>query len=101
MFGEISLRKYSENMEHFPVKLRTVPFVRISQVGGVIEQAKSPTEKGDMLVRMGEGDILLAAWPGQWSQDVFLMDDIEVLKVAFAKEVEKAEDRYNITRVKA
>ena len=69
-----TLRKASEQ-EHFPYLASTVTFIRISVADNVIQQAKAKAQKRAMVESTKEDDILLAAWPGQWSQDIFILDD--------------------------
>ncbi|GAX54087.1 hypothetical protein SO3561_05621 [Streptomyces olivochromogenes] len=35
-----------------------------------------------MLAQAGTKDLILAAWPGQWSQDVFMVDDLKAAREA-------------------
>ena len=69
-----TLRKASEQ-EHFPYLAGTVTFIRISVTDNVIQQAKTKAQKLAMVASAKENDILLAAWPGQWSQDIFVLDN--------------------------
>jgi hypothetical protein len=69
-----ALRKASEQKQ-FPYLAGTVTFIRISVADNVIQQAKTKTQKRAMVEAAKEDDILLAAWPGQWSQDIFILDD--------------------------
>ena len=73
MMDVSALRKASEQ-KYFPYLDRTVTFIRISLVDNVIRQAKTKSEKRAMITSAKESDILLAAWPGQWSQDIFVLD---------------------------
>jgi hypothetical protein len=61
----------------FPWLLRLVTLVRVTP-DGVITQAKSDAEKRTMLGEADEQDLVLAAWPGEWSQDVFVVDDLPI-----------------------
>ncbi|MGP4019131.1 hypothetical protein [Saccharopolyspora sp. 5N708] len=45
-------------------------------------QAKTDAEKRAMLGGADDGDLLLVAWPGEWSQDVFVVDDVSAARVA-------------------
>jgi hypothetical protein len=69
-----TLRKASQQ-EHFPYLASTVTFIGVSVTDHVIEQAKTKAQKRAMVASTKESDILLAAWPGQWSQDIFVLDD--------------------------
>jgi hypothetical protein len=62
--------------ESFPWLDRCVTLVRVTP-DGVVMQAKSDGEKRAMLGNADDDDLLLAAWPGEWSQDVFVVDDLK------------------------
>jgi hypothetical protein len=62
--------------ESFPWLDRRVTLVRVTS-GGAVTQAKSDGEKRAMLGNADDDDLLLAAWPGEWSQDVFVVDDLK------------------------
>ena len=62
--------------ESFPWLDRRVTLVRVTP-DGVVVQAKSDGEKRAMLGDADDDDLLLAAWPGEWSQDVFVVDDLK------------------------
>jgi hypothetical protein len=72
---DVSRLRKASSQEYFPYLGRTVTFIRISIIDNVIQQAKTKTEKRAMITSAKESDILLAAWPGEWSQDIFLLDD--------------------------
>ncbi len=75
-----TLRKASEQ-EHFPYIAGNVTFIRVSVTENVIQQAKTKAQKRAMVASAKENDILLATWPGQWSQDIFVLDNrIEALQ---------------------
>lgn len=42
---------------------------------GVVTQAQRIQEKREMLDSADPDDCLLAAWPGQYRQDIFVVDD--------------------------
>jgi len=73
MIFEAHLRKTSDNPS-IPWESKLCPFIRITQAGEV-RQAKTIQQKIDLFAGLGEGDLLLIAWPGKWSQDVFVVDD--------------------------
>jgi hypothetical protein len=69
-----TLRRASDQ-EWFPYKSKKVPFILI--YAGQISQAKGIGDKREVCA-IAAGDpnaVLLAAWPGEYSQDVFLIDD--------------------------
>lgn len=68
------LRKTSDT-EAFPYAGALVTFIRISPVYRGIWQAKTVEAKLQMLEAKLASDILLAAWPGRFSQDIFELDD--------------------------
>lgn len=73
----------------FPWLLRLVTLVRVT-ADGVITQAKSDAEKRTMLGEADEQDLVLAAWPGEWSQDVFVVDDLKGARVSVGLPRQKA-----------
>jgi hypothetical protein len=77
---QVGLRRTSEN-EPFPWTARLVTLLRIGRDGSV-QQAKIDGEKAAMLGAAREGDLVLAAWPGDWSQDIFVVDDLRTARIA-------------------
>ncbi|KEF06314.1 MULTISPECIES: hypothetical protein [Streptomyces] len=75
-FDASSLRRTSSVEGGFPWRGQTVTLLRID-AKGVVTQATRITEKRAMLAHAGPKDLVLAAWPGQWSQDVFVVDDFK------------------------
>lgn len=63
----------------FPWRGQTITLIRID-AEGVVTQATRLTEKRTMLGQARPKDLILAAWPGQWSQDVRLVDDLKVAR---------------------
>lgn len=63
-------------VQSFPWLVKLVTLVRVTP-DGVVTQAKSDAEKRAMLGEADEQDLVLAAWPGEWSQDVFIVDDLK------------------------
>jgi hypothetical protein len=54
--------------------------LRIS--GDTIAAANRVGDKRQLLVGVGPDDLILAAWPGQYSQDVFQVDNIDDARAA-------------------
>jgi len=79
-FDGKALRPTSE-VPSFPWLVKLVTLIRVTP-DGVITQAKSDAEKRTMLGEADEQDLVLAAWPGEWSQDVFLVDDLKGARVS-------------------
>lgn len=73
-YNTSSLRRTSQNGE-LPWLDRLVTLVRIS-ADGEVTQATSDRDKRAMIGSVGDRDLVLVAWPGQWSQDVFVVDDV-------------------------
>ena len=42
-----------------------------------IAQNKTDKRNAIHLAQTSDSAVLLAAWPGEWSQDVFLIDDLD------------------------
>jgi len=78
-FDASSLRRTSAVEGAFPWRGQTVTLIRID-AKGIVTQATRITEKRAMLTQAGPKDLVLAAWPGQWSQDVFLVDDLKAAR---------------------
>lgn len=78
-FDTSSLRRTSDSSDVFPWRDRDVPFIHITDTG-VIRQAQTIGDKRAMLDRAGSDGCLLAAWPGAWRQDVFVIDDREAAR---------------------
>jgi hypothetical protein len=68
-------------VQSFPWLVKLVTLVRVTP-DGVVTQAKSDAEKRSMLGESDENDLVLAAWPGDWSQDVFVVDDLKGARVS-------------------
>ena len=75
---EVILRVANEQGS-FPWLSNSVPLILIDFRTNIISQAKTLAQKRDMmddLLGVSVDDfILLAPWPGQWSQDVFHITD--------------------------
>jgi hypothetical protein len=79
-FDRNALRPAS-TVSSFPWLVNLVTLVRVTP-DGVVTQAKSDAEKRAMLGEADEQDLVLAAWPGEWSQDVFVVDDLKGARVS-------------------
>jgi hypothetical protein len=73
-FDASGLRRTSTSGEVFPWRAQDVTLVCVT-ADGLVTQAQAIGEKRAMLEAAGHGDLLLAAWPGQWRQDIFVIDD--------------------------
>jgi hypothetical protein len=49
---------------------------------GFVEQAKTDSEKRSLLESATSKDLVLVAWPGQWSQDIYVVDDLRAARAA-------------------
>jgi hypothetical protein len=49
---------------------------------GVVHQAKTDSEKRAMLDTATSKDLVLIAWPGQWSQEIYVVDDLKAARAA-------------------
>jgi hypothetical protein len=49
---------------------------------GVVQQAKTESEKRSLLASATTKDLVLVAWPGQWSQDIYVVDDLRAARAA-------------------
>jgi hypothetical protein len=57
-----------------------VTFIHVAASTGLVTQAQGITEKRAMLDAGTDDDLLLVAWPGQWRQDIFAVDDREAAR---------------------
>jgi hypothetical protein len=64
-----------------PWHARTVTLICVD-ADGVASQAKTVPEKRDLLDMAGAKDLVLVAWPGQWSQDIYVVDDRKAARAA-------------------
>jgi hypothetical protein len=48
----------------------------------VVDQAKTDSEKRALLATATSKDLVLVAWPGQWSQEIYVVDDLKAARVA-------------------
>jgi hypothetical protein len=71
---DVRLRKVSEP-DRFPFAGRTVTFIKIDPKTMTVTKGKTIKEKQQMLLSATDEGLLLAAWPGEWSQDVFEIDN--------------------------
>ena len=60
---------------------RSVTLLRVDSTG-VVEQAKTDSEKRALLETSTSRDLVLVAWPGQWSQEVYVVDDLRAARAA-------------------
>jgi hypothetical protein len=60
---------------------RSVTLLRIDTTG-VVQQAKTDSEKRSLLATATSKDLVLVAWPSQWSQDIYVVDDLRAARAA-------------------
>jgi len=48
----------------------------------LVHQAKTDSEKRALLASATSKDLVLVAWPGQWSQDIYVVDDLRAARAA-------------------
>lgn len=77
-FDTRHLRRTSDSADIFPWRARDVTFIHVAASSGLVTQAQGITEKRAMLDAATEDDLLLVAWPGQWRQDIFVIDDRDI-----------------------
>jgi hypothetical protein len=69
------LRKASEvDGMTFPYRAKDVSFIRIDDTG-LVDYAKSLTEKIQLIATATADDRIIAVWPGRYSSDVFEIDN--------------------------
>jgi hypothetical protein len=77
-FDTSDLRTASDN-DALPYAERHVTLLRIA-ASGTVTQAKRITEKRKMLAALRDGDLLLAAWTGNYSTDIFVVDNVDLAR---------------------
>jgi hypothetical protein len=60
---------------------RSVTLLRVDATG-VVQQAKTDSEKRSLLESATSKDLVLVAWPGQWSQEIYVVDDLRAARAA-------------------
>jgi hypothetical protein len=79
-FDTSSLRNAS-GAGRLPWLGRSVTLLRVDSTG-VVRQAKTDSEKRALLESATSKDLVLVAWPGQWSQDIYVVDDLRAARAA-------------------
>lgn len=78
------LRKCSEVRDVlFPWKSASVALIHVSvaePTRGTVRYARTIGDKRALLDGLQKGDCLLAAWPGQYKQDIFVVDDLKAAR---------------------
>ena len=54
---------------------RSVTLILVDATG-VVHQAKTDSDKRALLDSATRKDLVLVAWPGQWGQDIYVVDDL-------------------------
>jgi hypothetical protein len=79
-FDASRLRNASD-AARLPWLARSVTLIRVDTTG-VVDQAKTDSEKRALLATATSKDLVLVAWPGQWSQEIYVVDDLKAARVA-------------------
>jgi hypothetical protein len=58
---------------------RSVTLLRVDTTG-VVHQAKTDSDKRALLDTATSKDLVLVAWPGQWGQDIYVVDDLRAAR---------------------
>lgn len=72
-----SLRMVSDQGEFYPYKAKRAPLIRIDLLAATVTYAKTRAEKRAMLLDRTDDQVFISVWPGEWSSDVFFVDDPE------------------------
>lgn len=73
--------RQTSSAESLPWLARTVTLLRVGE-DGVVTQAKTDSEKRAVLGAATGQELLVVAWPGEWSQDLFVVDDLPAARLA-------------------
>jgi hypothetical protein len=79
-FDTSSLRSAS-SAGRLPWLGRSVTLLRVDTTG-VVHQAKTDSEKRSLLESATSKDLVLVAWPGQWNQEIYVVDDLRAARAA-------------------
>ena len=60
---------------------RSVTLILVDATG-VVHQAKTDSDKRALLDSATRKDLVLVAWPGQWGQDIYVVDDLRAARAA-------------------
>jgi hypothetical protein len=79
-FDTSNLRSAS-SASRLPWLGRSVTLLRVDATG-VVHQAKTDSEKRALLDTATSKDLVLVAWPSQWSQEIYVVDDLRAARAA-------------------
>ena len=79
-FDTSSLRRAS-GAGRLPWLGRSVTLLCVD-TAGVVHQAKTDSEKRSLLETATSRDLVLVAWPGSWSQEIYVVDDLKAARTA-------------------
>lgn len=81
------MRKASEQ-DYFPYGSKLVCYIELTKDKEIRQIQNYVKEKHDIYFRVkNEGSKLYAVWPGQYSSDLFEIDDIELYGKVYVKEL--------------
>lgn len=85
-WSTVGLRKVSDVPGLIPWKSPLVALIRLRTDGDACEIAHARTvgEKRSMVDSLQPSDCVVVAWPGQYSQDLFLLDDSDELRATLS-----------------
>ena len=79
-FDTSGLRNAS-SVSRLPWRGRSVTLLCVD-ANGVVQQAKTDSEKRHLLEVATSRDLVLVAWPGQWSQEIYVVDNLRAARTA-------------------
>jgi hypothetical protein len=85
-WSTVGLRRVSDVPGLIPWKSPLVGLIRVRAAGDACEIAHARTvgEKRSMVAGLLPSDCVVVAWPGQHSQDMFLLDDSDELRATLS-----------------
>lgn len=70
----------------FPYTSKYVCYIAISKDGEINQVGKRPADRKAALLDAQLGKIrLFCVWPGQWSSDLFEIDDLSLMEKAYSR----------------
>ena len=79
----------AKNTDHFPYTMGTVCYIEVDKDGNVSQvphknKSDLPKVKAAYQRAVDNLSVLYAVWPGKWSSDLFIIDDLEAFAESFA-----------------
>jgi hypothetical protein len=84
IFDVSSLRTTTSVRGKIPWTVRTVVLIRVD-AKGVVWRANSITDKRKLITLATSRDLVLVAWPGTYTQEIFYVDNLAMVRREIAR----------------